>query len=830
NLPVTLGTITDEGDTVFVAATGVLPPSLSAWCKWYLGWLEMGEVSTPVPGKDEYLLPAVGVPREQYWRYNAGFGNFDLRYPQAYRAGASPREYFLIENRWVPLTVAQTPFSDLRFERDEATGVVQYLAGLYEGTWENSGLYDFFMPAGGLLVWHVNADRIATELGTNTINAYGDGLRLVEGDGIQDIGVLDAFVLGWFGSWRDPFGGVDPDGVETGYADLYREQFPSSRNYDRSFSGLRLSEMGPRVARTAAVMKFQATIDPVLEGFPWEVAAVDSVEAGRSGGSAGPRSIEPSSLTPLTVGGEQLLVFSDKSGPEWDGDSFSSSLYALRPNGQPRWVVSPTWPEGVFQVLGGTQVGSPLALDHAVDGKDLIWATNNGRVGATQLTGVQSLPRWVKVISDSLVTGPMPLRWQGAETRIMVGAYPDSVYLLDTNGALLGEGLQLAATPGFPVADMEFSILPFAGASAEASSDLAAAFTEQGWYLLGQDATGLQTDYTFTAYAEGLSGTPDWVVSKPLSADEVAVTAFAASGPLGTWSVSADGTVRSLDTSLNLDGPLVCAPAVADVDGDGRHDMVLATATRIYGYKDDGVALRGFPVKFYDLYPLADSTRVQGPLVVADATGDGINDVFFNTTGGHLLGLNATGQLLNELPLRWGDSQMSGMAVGGTAVDRILWLVSSGGYTDGFLDRIAINGRVNAYGLLPVAADEDRTSEWLGPNGGVARSGPVGQARDLGTSAPASAEKEQVYLYPNPLSADDVKVRFYSQGTRAARLAIYNLEGELVARQEAPVTAGAVNEIVMPLPGIASGLYLARLEFEGTGGLTVRTMTLAVEK
>jgi hypothetical protein len=235
-------------------------------------------------------------------------------------------------------------------------------------------------------------------------------------------------------------------------------------------------------------------------------------------------------------------------------------------------------------------------------------------------------------------------------------------------------------------------------------------------------------------------------------------------------------------------------------------------------------------VRFADLYPLADSTRIQGPLVVADGTGDGLNDVYFNTTGGHLVGLGPSGRLLAGYPLRWGDRAGAGMAVGGDGVDRLLWLVSGGGYQTGFQDRIAISGRVIGANLLPTAAADQRTSEWLGLGGGSARSGPVGTAQRLDAGSPAAAENNQVYLYPNPLNGDDVTIRFFAAGPRYARVAIFNLEGELVLSRQTPVTAGFVNEVVLPLGNVASGLYVARIEFEGVGGREIRSLTLAVER
>ncbi|MFT5233400.1 MAG: M6 family metalloprotease-like protein [Candidatus Krumholzibacteriia bacterium] len=825
NLPVTLGTITAEGDTVLVSATGVLPPSLSAWCKSYLGWLEMGEVSKPVSSTGDYFLPAVGVPRTQYPLYNAGSGDFNLAYPQAYRAGSSPLEYFLIENRWVPDSVAETPYNDLRFEVDDNTGVSLYLAGLRNGNWTNSGLYDFFMPAGGLLVWHVNAERIANELPNNTINAYGDGLRLVEADGIQDIGVLDAFVLGWFGSWRDPFGGRDQNLMDTGFNDLYIDKFPNSRNFDRSYSGVRLSNMSRRVPRFSSVMKFNATLEPVLDGFPWQATAVDSVEAGLSGGKAVARKITPSSVTPVSLA-EQVLIFSDEPGEGWTGGDFATSFYGIRPNGVRRWADVPGRPEGVFQVVDGTVIGAPLMLDHPSDGAEMIWATENGTVGATHLPlGLPPSVLWSSALSDRVLASPLALRWQGAAERLLIATHADSLQILDRAGNVLGNGILLSPDSGPAVSNLSMTVF----ASAAGTDDRAAAFVEGGWFLVEQDASGLIATPGFVPYERISSAVPQYFAVVPLENESHSLVVYDDEGELGRWNIDSDGTVVALSPGTELDGPLVCAPAVADVDGDGRHDVVLATATRVFGFNSDGLPLRGYPVKFYDLFALPDSLRIRGPLVVADGTGDGINDVFFNTTGGHLLGLNANGRLHEGFPLRWGDVSESSFTIGGET-DRVLWLVSSGGYDTGFKGRNAVNGRVSAYGLLPTAPTDERTSEWLGPYGGPSRNGPAGEAKSLGSLAPIASETEQVYLYPNPMSGEDVKVRFFSAGSGAAKIAVYNLGGELVADKSMPVIAGALNEIEMSLPSLVSGMYMARLEYDSTSGRTVRTMTLAVEK
>jgi len=830
NLPATLGTeVVDNGDTtiVVVTATGVLPPSLSVWCKWFLGWLEMGEISAPVAASGDYILPAIGVPRDHYERYSNGhLGDFDLAYPQAYRAGSSPREYFLLENRWVPGALSETPFSDLRLERDEDTQVIQYLAGLYKENWENSGLYDFFMPAGGLLIWHVNADRIASELPSNTINIYGDGLRLVEADGIQDIGVLDAYVQGWFGSWRDLYGGYDPDGMATGFTELYTQGTPTSRNFDRSVSGLRLTGIGPESGHSLATMKFRATLDPILPGFPWSVAAIDSVEAAVQGGLTGPRVITVESPTAVSVAGEQILVFADEPGPTWGGGPFDTALFGLASDGTAVWPQLADSLDGAFLKLGAALAGAPLALPAGGQETDLIWCTTAGVVGSSRLT-LPAAPRmtWSIALSDSLVTGPLALQWPGSDRRILLAAYPDSLYLLDQAGLAVGSALRLP-NDGGEMGALRMAVLPADGDGA----DRAAVFTASGWFVVSQAAGGLVGEPEFVSYAGSATPGPVWNVVVPLGAGRNRVRVFDGDGEIGSWDVAADGTVTTRGPGVELDGPLVCAPAVADVDGDGRQDVILATGTRIYGQQRDGLALRGFPVRFADLYPLPDSVRITGPLVVADGTGDGANEVFFNTNGGHLVGLGPDGRLLPNLPLRWGDWSAASLSVGGEGLDRVLWLVSSGGSSTGYLDRIPINGRVTAYALTGAPAASERTSEWLGAAGGSTRRGPTGTARDLGLNAPINVEKDQVYLYPNPLSGDDVRIRFYVGAGGDAAVAIYNLEGELVTHLEAATEPDAINEIVIPLPGVASGLYLARLQYEGPGGPEIRTLTLAVEK
>jgi M6 family metalloprotease-like protein len=818
NLPVVIGQEEVDGELTFITAVGVLPPSLGVWNKWFLGWVEMEEVDGR---QEDYLLPAVQVPRDQYPMWDARSGDFDLGYPQAIKAGPSSREYFLLENRYVPFpdsTSTYTPYSGFAFERDEATGVILYLAGERAGSWSNTGLYDFFLPAGGLLAWHVNNDRIAANLETNTINAFGDGLRLLEADGIQDIGVLDSYVLGWYGSWRDPFG------EENGFQNIYTDAFPSSRMHDRSWSGLAVTDIRQENHRSASVMQFAASIEPYAPGFPWEVAAVDSALAASAGGVRSPRALDTASLTPVAAGDAEFLILADRPGPVWAGARYPGALFALNRDGSPRYGGVEGRPEGAFQALDGPLAGSPVLVDgHSGAETAVAWTTRGGTLGLSTFPAAGDPGGWSSTLSDSLVSGPLPLG-QAGDLRVAVLAAPDSLYLVDGTGQLT-KSLSLAETVGLPGATWlaEPRLLGYPQPTS------LVVFLDAGFTVIDL-VDGNPVVHAVTSFPRPISGGLHSALDS--GAEGARLCLFDDDGSLGVWSISADGYI-SQQEPLDLDQPLVCEPAVADLDGDGRNDLVLLTATHIHAYQRSGINVRGFPVRFYDLFPLDPDTRITGPAVVADATGDGVNEILFNTDGGHLVGLTALGRLLEGTPFLWGDAAAAGLAVGGPDAatgQRILYLVSEGGYAGEPMGRQFYNGRVGGYSLTAPGAGTRTTSGWFGTAGGALRAGAEGEPQDLGQVAPAAAEQDLAYLFPNPLRDRYVTLRFHAGQAGQALFELYNLQGERVSSETFPVAGGVVVEQQIDCSGTSSGIYLGRLVYPGASGNIMKTMTLAVER
>jgi hypothetical protein len=105
----------------------------------------------------------------------------------------------------------------------------------------------------------------------------------------------------------------------------------------------------------------------------------------------------------------------------------------------------------------------------------------------------------------------------------------------------------------------------------------------------------------------------------------------------------------------------------------------------------------------------------------------------------------------------------------------------------------------------------------------------VGEAALLVGSTPWSAEVDRVVLYPNPLSGQELTVRFFSKTNNGARLVLFNLEGEMVVQSQIPTVEGQ-NEFHLALPDLVSGLYVCHLERETTKGYEKHQVTLAVER
>ncbi len=810
NLAANLGVVDEEtGDIVVETVTGILPPSLSAWCKWFLGWAVTDEITGGEP--TERTLPAVGVPRTQYTLHNEVPGNsFDTDDPQLLLGGASSSEFFLVENRWVPVSVEDTPYDQvdgnyggLYFRRDQQTGVVLYLAGDKDGvTGYNTGYYDYFLPDGGLLIWHANQDRIDAGLATNSINQFGDGLRVVEADGIQDIGVLDAYVLGWYGSASDVFAPWNDEG----YDELFVEGagVPTSRGFDRSWTGLRVSDIDDDGSSRGAVMRMVTSLESFGAGWPRDLPGTGSPR------NPGPRAFDETSLTAVTWAGRDLVLAASRP------DTIEPArLFLWTPEGEAAVTVAGQ-PHGAVLELPGALLGQPIAV-----GEDrVLLATDDGALHALE-PGGQDVPEiaWTAAIDDTLLAGPVGIDHPDtgpAESRIMVIDGDGRLVLVRLDGTIEAERRPLLDPGTAPVAPLRVINV--------ASGRSLVLVVESNGFRVVPVRDGV-FDGTVDDRNVRIQGRAQ-LATLPLE-DATRFMIWDDLGLVGGWQFLETGDFAVVDWPT-LDAPLAGEPAVADLDGDGRLDVVAVTDTAIHAWQDNGSSVTGYPVELASLFPLDTENRLAGPIVVADLAGGPANELAVLTEAGHLFLLDGHVEPLPGTPLRCAGPAASLLAVPHDGA-LSLAVATRGGLRGAPLETRVTQGRLVL--LTSQTQSGGGTAGWYGLAGGSARAGIVGTAQPVeGDAGVAAAAAADVVFYPSPIIGREVTVRFWNATAAAADLAIYDLAGEPVLELEIATEAERINERTLELD-VASGLYVARLIHEPVAGSVAKVVkTLAVTR
>jgi hypothetical protein len=132
---------------------------------------------------------------------------------------------------------------------------------------------------------------------------------------------------------------------------------------------------------------------------------------------------------------------------------------------------------------------------------------------------------------------------------------------------------------------------------------------------------------------------------------------------------------------------------------------------------------------------------------------------------------------------------------------------------DGLLDIVAAGtaGRVLVLGL----PYEHEAGSMVWSSDGGAASGAGAYPDSLLPGEPAATGElmalERTYCYPNPAESSDLTVRVYLEEEADIAVEIMDVAGEVVARfNEAGVLT--VNEITWSTSGVASGLYIVRVE------------------
>lgn len=754
----------------------------------YGGWLgDYGAGAPPgvIPGFcDAYHRVALGFvnplvvdePRDRVLVYAAQMdtGMFasrsDTTTPTIVKIPISADEYYLIENRQVDVTQPDT------IDVDVEDGVVIAIGG---------NEYDFFQPGSGLLIWHVD-NRIIADYGPyNAVNIFPErkGVDLEEADGVQDFDVpywqSRDFEYEVYGYKYDAF-------RKGGYNDKFTVATnPNTDGYTgKTFLNVELQgEADTTRPLKDTIIPISVKWDLYQRGFPLQGGGLPFLSA-----------------CAVDLDGDDSLeiVAADTSG----------RVRIWRADGRP---YSSRWPGS----SSGSMAAPPAVGDVNGDGRpELVLVNSNGRVRVYPDSGGASLA--AMVAGDRIVAAPVlaDLDGDGAKD-IIVGSTDMKLYAWRGNGQAL---------PGFPVS-----------VGTEVRAPVAVTDTLRGQVVV---LTGdsrlllLNPDGTMApGFPVTLGISPFYATAQPLVGDfnrdgakEIAAIA-AGDFDYRLNLVKLDGTVLHCSRE-SIRHPLYGTTAAVDMDGDGNVDLLAASMNEVLGLSYNGAPVTNFPFRrdsTYEVQELAGNwivtydvyfQYVSSP-AVADLDGDGNAEVVIGSPQYGVLALDGrTGRLLNRFPLMTTASVSAAPLV--ADLDR-----------DGDVE-VAVGSDSGIFYVWDLPGPADGV-KWAGAYRDPCHTGLVLDSDLPDLPGPGSELAGGFYVYPNPAERSTF-VR-YRLGAEAASvdLSLLNLAGERVLAVGSPAAlVGVDNESQVDVTGIATGLYVVRLEVEGGGRREVKFAKLAI--
>lgn len=168
-----------DGQAMFAYA-GLFPPEPSAWEKYFLGLIQPVEIS-----KDSINI-------EVFARLTSSNNS-----KVVYKIPINSREYYLIENRQKDVykdgikIKSQVGVNLVEYNfTEDFRNFSSYYVDTVDGVVIDVDEFDWATPGNGIVIWHIDEKVIAENFASNTINANPKlrGIKVIEADGIQDIG------------------------------------------------------------------------------------------------------------------------------------------------------------------------------------------------------------------------------------------------------------------------------------------------------------------------------------------------------------------------------------------------------------------------------------------------------------------------------------------------------------------------------------------------------------------------------------------------------------------------------------------------------------------
>jgi M6 family metalloprotease-like protein len=249
-------------------------------------------------------------------------------------------------------------------------------------------------------------------------------------------------------------------------------------------------------------------------------------------------------------------------------------------------------------------------------------------------------------------------------------------------------------------------------------------------------------------------------------------------------------------------------PILADVNKDGKQEIIFSSDEGIFAINSAGVLLENFPVKF--------NKKVSPGIAAGDINNDGIIDLVFMTTDGDLYAYGINGKLCSGYPIKTGSNTISTPALAN--LNDTLGIIVYGG--DGYLYAYKTNSRYDESKILWKNFLKDK---YLSNNNFKYLNSSVNFTEKL----PA----DKVYNWPNPVYDSKTYIRYFINGNATtATIKIMDLSGELVTTLKGTALSNADNEVVWDVSTVQSGIYYGVIEVEIDGSKERKIIKIAVVK
>jgi len=612
--------------TGFYNSVSRIPSHPDAWSKVLLGWIEPLVVTGDV---QNVLLKATELPADGL--------------PQVLKVPISSTEYLLIElrlrdqnfnNRFDYHETGGNTFPDVMKDDYRLPD-----GSLAEFDWSipNSdapGLpvmsaADSARLGSGVLIWHVDEEVIrenfTRDLTFNTVNTEPQhlGIDLEEADGLQHL--LEPFPASLnpgFGSPFDVFGGMVPGvkAAELGNLNLSFGPYtnPNSSSYtgvpsNLEVSGFRSMTVSPGVPVVDSLVQVDVAFDVVAEG--------DQIVHPLAGW---PRRLDTGSLysSPLVA----------------DIDPGSPGLEVVQVTDDGRVFISSVR-QGFGAQVGDSVYAPPAAGDITGDGlPEVVVAAAGGMVHAWSVDHSGTMVPahgWPASLAGRITAGPVLADVDGDGTRdviVLTRNTPASarLHVLDENGSEVA---------GFPVTldqDVQAQAAVLTGSSGVGAEAIFVGTLAGRLYSFGPDGRAQWSQEVGSAVkcapVAGRLGLPG-------AGESFRVCAFTADGRAFCFE-AADGSPAA-GWPVSTGGSCLAGGALGDVDGDGLNELVLpvdfpdSTAPgrhQLFVLDYNGSSRAGFPLPVGSARMFAGERYLSAP-AIADLDGDGRQDIVLATLG-----------------------------------------------------------------------------------------------------------------------------------------------------------------------------------------------------